>query len=138
MTDKTLSDELREIAPIFNIGVDADVVREAADHIDAQAAEIADLKVSNAQLVKRLSDEARARGEAEGRLNAAELPGVVEGWQEKCETQAAEIERLTAALELALEYWQHRQQRYKNRHPAWVKAAHAALNADKSDGETDA
>lgn len=33
---------------------------------------------------------------------------------------------LYAALQLALEYWAHRQQRYKNRHPAWVQAARAA------------
>lgn len=34
---------------------------------------------------------------------------------------------LYAALALGLEYWAHRQQRYKNRHPAWVVAARAAL-----------
>lgn len=32
------------------------------------------------------------------------------------------------ALKLALEYWSHRQQRYKNRHPAWVAAARAAID----------
>lgn len=32
-----------------------------------------------------------------------------------------------AALELALEYWAHRQQRYKNRFPVWVQNAKAAL-----------
>jgi hypothetical protein len=32
-----------------------------------------------------------------------------------------------AALKLALEYWAHRQQRYKNRHPVWVQAAQDAL-----------
>ena len=31
------------------------------------------------------------------------------------------------ALRLALEYWAHRQQRYKNRAPAWVIAAREAL-----------
>lgn len=40
----------------------------------------------------------------------------------------AENARLREALTLALEYWAHRQQRYKNRHPAWVQAARAALS----------
>ena len=34
---------------------------------------------------------------------------------------------LVEALGLALEYWRHRQQRYKNRRPKWVIAAEAAL-----------
>ena len=43
------------------------------------------------------------------------------------EIQAAHIAGLEAALKLGLEYWAHRQQRYRNRHPAWVIAARAAL-----------
>ena len=35
--------------------------------------------------------------------------------------QAVEAQRL------ALEYWEHRQQRYKNRHPAWVEKARASI-----------
>lgn len=34
---------------------------------------------------------------------------------------------LIHALNLALEYWQDRQQRYKNRVPVWVKEARAAI-----------
>ncbi|GJD41352.1 hypothetical protein [Methylobacterium bullatum] len=34
---------------------------------------------------------------------------------------------MICALKLALEYWAHRQQRYKNRHPVWVQSARAAL-----------
>ena len=34
---------------------------------------------------------------------------------------------LLEALNLALEYWRHRQQRYKNRSPVWVQAARAAI-----------
>jgi hypothetical protein len=33
------------------------------------------------------------------------------------------------ALKMALEYWGDRQQRYKNRHPAWVTAAREAIAA---------
>ena len=31
------------------------------------------------------------------------------------------------ALKLALEYWAHRQQRYRNRCPVWVEAARDVL-----------
>jgi len=31
------------------------------------------------------------------------------------------------AIKLALEYWQHRQQRYRNRAPVWVQEARAVL-----------
>jgi hypothetical protein len=34
---------------------------------------------------------------------------------------------LFAALGLALEYWEHRQKRYANRHPRWVVDARAAI-----------
>ena len=34
---------------------------------------------------------------------------------------------LLEALKLALEYWRHRQQRYKNRSPVWVQAARSAI-----------
>lgn len=44
--------------------------------------------------------------------------------------KAAEIEQLEEALYLALEYWTHRQQRYKNRTPAWVQKARAALSGE--------
>lgn len=36
---------------------------------------------------------------------------------------------LVEALDLALEYWRHRQQRYKNLRPKWVIAAESALAA---------
>lgn len=41
--------------------------------------------------------------------------------------QAGDEATLREALKLALEYWEHRQQRYRNRHPAWVQAARTAL-----------
>ena len=34
---------------------------------------------------------------------------------------------LLKALDLALEYWAHRQQRYRNRLPAWVTVAQIAV-----------
>ncbi|MGV2894206.1 hypothetical protein ACNPPY_00290 [Achromobacter sp. AGC78] len=38
-----------------------------------------------------------------------------------------------AALRLALKYWEDRQQRYKNRSPAWVEAARAAIAQQKGE-----
>ena len=45
----------------------------------------------------------------------------------------ASAPELLEALKLALEYWRHRQQRYKNRSPVWVQAARAAIT--KATGE---
>jgi hypothetical protein len=57
------------------------------------------------------------------------------GWQAAQSRHAAEREALVNALKLALEYWQHRQQRYKNRHPVWVEAAREALALLDSGGQ---
>lgn len=42
-------------------------------------------------------------------------------------TLAAAAPELLEALNLGLEYWRHRQQRYKNRSPVWVEKARAAI-----------
>jgi len=44
-------------------------------------------------------------------------------------TAAQDVAGLVEALELALEYWRDRQQRYKNRKPRWVADAESALAA---------
>ena len=36
-------------------------------------------------------------------------------------------DELLAALHLALEYWAHREQRYKNRSPVWVQKSRSAI-----------
>ncbi|WP_341667380.1 hypothetical protein [Alcaligenes sp. SDU_A2] len=46
------------------------------------------------------------------------------------DAQEVEIKRLKEALYLALEYWAHRQQRYKNRSPVWVQKARDALSGE--------
>ena len=46
----------------------------------------------------------------------------------------ARVAELEGVLRLALEYWQHRQQRYKNRFPAWVVAAKEALKEPTNEG----
>lgn len=42
---------------------------------------------------------------------------------------------MRAALKLALEYWAHRQRRYKNRSPVWVQDARAALSKATAESE---
>jgi hypothetical protein len=41
--------------------------------------------------------------------------------------EASEVDGLVHAMKLALEYWEHRQMRYKNRAPVWVTEARKAL-----------
>lgn len=49
-------------------------------------------------------------------------------------TEQPDVTQLAEALELALEYWRDRQQRYKNRRPKWVVAAESALAAYRKGG----
>lgn len=42
------------------------------------------------------------------------------------------------ALRLALEYWNHRQRRYKNRAPVWVEEARKALSPTTPSSKADA
>ena len=44
------------------------------------------------------------------------------------------FDALIEALNLGLEYWAHRQQRYKNRSPVWVQKARAAIANTKKVG----
>ena len=46
---------------------------------------------------------------------------------------SAHAEALAEASKLAIEYWEHRMQRYKNRHPVWVVEMRAALAAFDQD-----
>lgn len=60
-------------------------------------------------------------GDQEARANATLIARAVN-----------ERDELIAALELALEYWAHRQQRYKNRSPVWVEKSRAILEKAKA------
>ena len=88
------------------------------DHINhAAAAELRRLHAANlsAPMVRAILDELR-------RLHAANLDCV-----EHFNAIKAERDQLLGALNLALEYWSHRQQRYNNRSPVWVQEARAAI-----------
>jgi len=74
-------------------------------------------------------------------LKALEAKATPEKWDDHTEIDGGAEHRLAVALrnnakaliacaealKLGLEYWQHRQQRYKNRHPVWVVDAREAL-----------
>jgi hypothetical protein len=54
--------------------------------------------------------------------------------KEENERLKARMAGMESALKLALEYWQHRTQRYKNRSPVWVKEAKEALKEPRNEG----
>ena len=74
--------------------------------------------------------EQQSEQRANALLIAAANPETIFALLAERDAQAAEIERLEEALYLALEYWTHRQQRYKNRTPVWVQKARAALSGE--------
>lgn len=74
---------------------DLSVAEDAAARIAALNAEIARKDEALAKAASQISDLARQLGEAQGKLEASELPGIVDGWRAKCETLEAEVARLT-------------------------------------------
>ena len=54
--------------------------------------------------------------------------------KEENERLEARMAGMESALKLALEYWQHRMQRYKNRSPVWVREAKEALKEPVNEG----
>ncbi len=70
-------------------------VPEAAAAITTLRARIAELEAFQQQAIKQVCELAREAGEAKGKLEASELPGIVDDWREKCER----LERRVAELE---------------------------------------
>lgn len=77
-------------------------------------------------MVETIDAEARRYEYQETDLGQKML-SALETANRQIEELEAEVERRDAVLRLALEYWAHRQQRYKNRHPVWVQQARATL-----------
>ena len=65
------------------------------DEVIELRARIAELEAFQQQAIKQVCELAREAGEAKGKLEASELPGIVDGWREKCER----LERRVAELE---------------------------------------
>lgn len=73
---------------------------EAATAIRALRARIAELEAFQQQAIKQVCELAREAGEAKGKLEASELPGIVDGWREKCERLERRVAELEACLEI--------------------------------------
>jgi predicted nuclease with TOPRIM domain len=68
---------------------------------DKLMARIAELEAFRQQAIKQVCELAREAGEAKGKLEASELPGIVDDWREKCER----LERRVAELEAERAEW---------------------------------
>ena len=71
------------------------------DEVIELRARIAELEAFQQQAIKQVCELAREAGEAKGKLEASELPGIVDGWREKCER----LERRIAELEADRAEW---------------------------------
>ena len=71
------------------------------DEVIELRARIAELEAFQQQAIKHVCELAREAGEAKGKLEASELPGIVDGWREKCER----LDRRVAALEKDRAEW---------------------------------
>ena len=75
-------------------GLLSDDEYEIAATLRALSAERDELKQSLEKAVMACGEQARARGEAEGRLTASEMAGVVEGWKARAADAEAERDAL--------------------------------------------
>lgn len=80
----------------------------SADLHEAARAVIARLADERDQAINALSKAAEARGRAEGKLEASELPGIVDGWKARAERVEAERDTALAQVEAAYAAGQER------------------------------
>lgn len=78
------------------------LLRAVANERDAARVEIERLNNALTEAVNQISDLSTRLGQAEGRLDASELVGVVEGW--KARAEKAEAERDEARAQVATAY----------------------------------
>ena len=69
-----------------------------ADRIEALTAEVERLNEALRVCVMEAADWARQAGEAKGKLEGSEMPGIVDGWKAENQELRSEIARLRAAL----------------------------------------
>jgi len=70
------------------------------DEVIELRARIAELEAFQQQAIKQVCELAREAGEAKGKLEASEMPGIVDGWREKCERLERRVAELEARLEI--------------------------------------
>ena len=85
-----MDDLVRQLEKAFEWSNDP-MLSEAADEITALRARLAEVERERDAAIVALSEQARKRGEAEGRLQASELPGIVEGWKSRAERAEAAL-----------------------------------------------
>lgn len=72
------------------------------DEVIELRARIAELEAFQQQAIKQVCELAREAGEAKGKLEASELPGIVDGWREKCERLERRVAELEACIDLVI------------------------------------
>lgn len=70
------------------------------DEVIELRARITEIEAFQQQAIKQVCKLAREAGEAKGKLEASELPGIVDGWREKCERLERRVAELEARLEI--------------------------------------
>ena len=90
------TNNLRKLASETNDGVLRGPVFDAADEIYRLRAEVERLNNALTEAANQIGDLATRLGQAEGRLDASELVGVVEGWKARAETAEAERDEARA------------------------------------------
>ena len=96
------TNNLRKLALETNDGGLRGPAFGAADEIDRLRAEVERLNNALTEAANQIGDLATRLGQAEGRLDASELVGVIEGWKARAET--AEAERDEARAQVAAAY----------------------------------
>ena len=66
------------------------------DEVIELRARIAELEAFQQQAIEQVCELAREAGEAKGKLEASEMPGIVDGWREKCERLERRVAELTS------------------------------------------
>ena len=113
MTDeaKALVERLRIQAGIHyaskSIGIltkqqSMNAMSQAADRIEQLTAEVERLNEALRKCVMEAADWARQAGEAKGKLEGSEMPGIVDSWKAECERLRAALEGLMAIAEIAM------------------------------------
>lgn len=99
MTDAELDrlvERLREYSLAESVPAPGVCCSVAAAAITTLRARIAELEAFQQQAIKQVCELAREAGEAKGKLEASELPGIVDGWREKCERLERRVAELTS------------------------------------------
>lgn len=72
---------------------------EAATALASERAAHAETKRERDEAIKAAGDQATLRGEAEGKLAASEMAGIVDGWKRRAEAYRTQLDEALKALE---------------------------------------